>query len=170
MSHRICPRCGERLVAAKGPGLTLHVCRACGGILFDPGELAEMVTRRRDELDDVERLVKPDKPPPTATTSRQMTCPLCGATMETYEYAYCSGIILDRCPKCFAIWVDDGELQAIQDHLEAGSTEPKPKQDLPDDEDYRVAVAQLDAMTQNAHARARAIRKFTGWVRYMPHW
>jgi Zn-finger nucleic acid-binding protein len=166
MSGRICPRCGEPLVAAKGPTLTLDVCRACGGVLFDHGELARMTQRRRDELDDVERLVEPEEPPATVTTSREMTCPICAATMETYRYAYCSGIVLDRCPECYAIWVDDGELQAIQDHLEAGTTEPKPKQDVPADEDFRVAVAQMDAKIHNAQARVRAIRAFTGRLTY----
>jgi len=40
--------------------------------------------------------------------------------MERYQYAYCSGILLDRCRGCAGIWVDGGELGRIDEHLTRG--------------------------------------------------
>ncbi|MGQ9731531.1 MAG: TFIIB-type zinc ribbon-containing protein [Candidatus Zipacnadales bacterium] len=52
-----------------------------------------------------------------------MRCPACAKEIERYEYAYCSKIMLDLCPDCDGIWVDDGELERIGQHLRAGDGE-----------------------------------------------
>ena len=96
----------------------LDVCTECAGTYFDHGELAEMTRKRSDQLDDVEELVERDLTKVDIVVSRELLCPGCGTPMETYEYAFTSGILLDRCPKCYGVWADDCELQAIQDHIE----------------------------------------------------
>ncbi len=118
MSVRTCPRCTQTLTRAKGPGMVLDICTDCGGTHFDHGELAKMARTRPDELDDVERLVERHPYSVKIVISRELLCAACGTPMETYEYAFTSGVLLDRCPKCYAVWADDGELQAIQDHIE----------------------------------------------------
>jgi len=40
--------------------------------------------------------------------------------MDSYQYAFCSGIWLDRCAECGGIWVDEGELKAIGDRVAGG--------------------------------------------------
>ncbi len=117
-SVKPCPRCSRPLTRAAGSDMILDICLDCGGVHFDHGELARMARNRRDELDDVERLVERHECLADLVTSRELLCPSCGTPMETYEYAFTSGVMLDRCPKCFSVWADDGELQAIQDHLE----------------------------------------------------
>ena len=107
--------------------MVLDVCMDCGGTHLDHGELAEMTRTRSDELDDVERLVERHPYSVKIVVSRERLCADCGTPMETYEYAFTSGILLDRCPRCYAVWVDDGELQAIQDHLE-GRLDPAAKE------------------------------------------
>ena len=165
MEKRPCPRCGQTLADAKGPGLALDVCKRCGGVYFDHGELAQMANRRRTELDDVERLVEADELPPVLTKSRSLRCPGCSGKMESYEYAYCSGITLDRCSRCFGIWVDDGELQAIQDHLDKVHAGIEPRRRTHTAEDAAAAMAQMDAGIERARKRADAIRAFTGTLR-----
>ncbi len=163
MSAKTCPRCNESLTVARGPEMELDVCRTCGGIHFDHGELAQMTIKRRDQLDDVERLVEPDEtPPPTQIDTRGLICPACAARMETYEYSFCSGITLDRCPECYAIWVDDGELQAIQDHLEEGHTPARAVAPVIEDEDHAATIALMDARVHQSQARTKAILEFTG--------
>jgi len=121
MSVKTCPRCSRTLTRAEGSGMVLDICLDCGGTHFDHGELAKMARTRPDELDDVERLVERHECLAKIVTSRELPCAACGAPMETYEYAFTSGVLLDRCPKCYAVWADDGELQAIQDHIEGRS-------------------------------------------------
>ncbi|HJN15511.1 MAG TPA: zf-TFIIB domain-containing protein [Armatimonadota bacterium] len=165
MSSKTCPRCNEPLTVAKAPGMELDVCRTCGGVHFDHGELAQMTIKRRDELDAVERLVEPDEATaPRGIDTRGLVCPACAARMESYEYSFCSGITLDRCPECFAIWVDDGELQAIQDHLEEGHTPTRPVAPAAGNDEAAIALAQMDSHVQHARNRAKAIRSFTGSI------
>jgi Zn-finger nucleic acid-binding protein len=118
MSVKTCPRCCRTLRRAKGPGMALDICMDCGGTHFDHGELAKMAREHPDELDDVERLVERHPYSIKIVISRELPCADCGTPMATYEYALTSGVLLDRCPKCCAVWADDGELQAIQDHIE----------------------------------------------------
>ena len=165
MAGKTCPRCLETLVIARGPGVELDVCRACGGVLFDHGELAKLTIKLEDQLDEVERLVEPEEPSLAGTDSRGLQCPSCPSMMEIYEYSFCSGITLDRCPECFAIWVDDGELQAIQDHRAKGDTKPSEPAPLNLDEDARVLMAAMDCKVQQAQSCAKAIRSFSGVIR-----
>lgn len=41
-------------------------------------------------------------------------CPCCALPLEAVEYAYCSRILIDRCAKCGGIWLDAGELEALE--------------------------------------------------------
>ena len=45
---------------------------------------------------------------------KEMACPKCGSEMEIREYGYCSQIIIDLCPKCSGIWLNKGEIQALE--------------------------------------------------------
>jgi len=98
--------------------MVLDVCTDCGGTHFDHGELEEMARTSPDQLDDVERLVERHPYSVRIVISRELPCAACETPMETFEYALTSGVLLDRCPKCQSVWADDGELQAIQDHIE----------------------------------------------------
>ena len=41
-------------------------------------------------------------------------CPKCGLQTESTEYAYCSQVVINRCPDCGGVWLDKGELKAIE--------------------------------------------------------
>jgi Zn-finger nucleic acid-binding protein len=34
--------------------------------------------------------------------------------MERREHGYCSQVMIDTCPKCRGIWLDQGELEALE--------------------------------------------------------
>jgi Zn-finger nucleic acid-binding protein len=117
-SKRVCPRCRAGLKAATNPLIAVDVCTECGGVFFEQGELAKLARKQQEAFAKLEALVK--EPANAVTDSGNLTCPGCGATMERYEYAYCSGIMLDHCPTCGGIWVDEGELGRIGEHLDRG--------------------------------------------------
>lgn len=111
---RVCPSCGEDLEegvstcwncgvdAAKADDGEPGVCSHCGGELDadavgsieDPRPVCEDCRLEAELADDEERL-----------------CPVDQGPLEKEEY---HGVILDRCPVCGGVWLDDGELEAIE--------------------------------------------------------
>ncbi len=41
-------------------------------------------------------------------------CPKCRIALRTLNYAYDSGVMVDRCPQCDGLWLDEGELESLQ--------------------------------------------------------
>ncbi|MBE7557483.1 zf-TFIIB domain-containing protein [bacterium] len=41
-------------------------------------------------------------------------CPRCDALLRSYNYAYSTGVIVDRCPACKGIWTDYSEIEQIE--------------------------------------------------------
>ena len=41
------------------------------------------------------------------------SCPHCGVAMQPFNYAGDSGVILDKCPSCGGLWLDDGDLERV---------------------------------------------------------
>jgi len=120
MDQRTCPRCLAALTPAHNQHLQVDLCRQCGGVFLDQGELARIVRKSPDDLEHLEHLAAPAATLVTDAGRGLMRCPACGTQMESYQYAACSGITLDCCPACSGIWADDGELGAISDHLARG--------------------------------------------------
>ena len=121
MAERYCPRCLSALRKARGELMAVDMCVECGGAFFDHGELSKLARKHAEQFATLEALVEPKRVEATAAAAQStLGCPGCGSTMETYEYAYCSGIKLDRCPRCSGTWVDEGELEAIGRHLDGG--------------------------------------------------
>ena len=115
---RFCPRCKQPLHAARGQLMTVDMCAGCGGAFFDCGELAKLALKHEEQFGNLEALAEPGQLVADASRpGERLRCPGCTAGMESYQYAYCSGIWLDRCARCGGIWVDDGELKAIGDYL-----------------------------------------------------
>ena len=117
---RACPRCITTLREARGPSMVIDMCTECGGAYFDHGELAKLARDQAASFEKLEALVDPEDEPAPSSREESIACPGCGDEMERYQYAFCSGIMLDRCPKCSGLWVDEGELQAIADPIAKG--------------------------------------------------
>ncbi len=123
MAAKTCPRCLISLVPARNEHLEVDICIQCGGVFLDHGELSRLARKQPEDLDHLVRLAHPSGTLVTDSSRGTPLCPGCGTQTETYEYAYCSGIKLDRCPQCSGTWADDGELGAIADHIEGGDDE-----------------------------------------------
>jgi Zn-finger nucleic acid-binding protein len=112
-----CPRDGTELVAERYEAkIEIESCPSCQGAWLDKGELeAIQSTIERDyrrELDDdstgdeVSHVVEP------------IRCPKCGGEMETREHGYCSRVIIDTCLEGCGVWLDTGELRALEKFYE----------------------------------------------------
>lgn len=93
-------------------GVALDQCSQCAGVWFDDGELASVAKTTPDALKllDAERL-------PTMellnAPGRRKQCPRCATPLSSYHYAYSSPVLLDSCPQCHGIFVEDQEMDAI---------------------------------------------------------
>ncbi len=99
-------------------GISVKSCPSCGGIWLDKNELQAI--QESDEHDYSEEL---SRIPFLASNAYEMArqklqpdiqCPACGVGMESREYARCSQVMIDVCPSCHGIWLDKGELEALE--------------------------------------------------------
>lgn len=98
-------------------GVLLDFCDKCQGVWFDRGEVAEYVDLAED-VPDLERAL-------SAATPSHLACPKCKTDMQRFQYTPEAPLIVDRCPNCQGVWLDRGELHAldgIADRLESPKT------------------------------------------------
>ncbi len=110
MSERICPACNAPLESRRLHGQEVDRCGACRGVYFDAGELEAVIGLVREfqevQLDEPEIESARDREP-----ARTLVCPADGEAMDKYEIG---GEVVDRCPLCSGIWLDDGEVAALK--------------------------------------------------------
>ncbi len=125
-----CPRDREELQPSTYEGhITVHTCPGCGGIWLDKGELEEIEEivghDYTSELSRIPDFIGNAFEMARQLNSRDISCPACGTLTESAEYAYCSQVVIDRCPKCGGIWLDKKELEAIEVFYEKSRKESR---------------------------------------------
>lgn len=106
-----CPRC-ERptLEEALGPkGVVVDVCRDCGGVWLDKGEVYAYTDSPRKVFQALERSYRR-----TAPAGRD--CPRCREDLREFQFPG-SSLMLDACPKCGGNWFDPGEIERMNELL-----------------------------------------------------
>jgi Zn-finger nucleic acid-binding protein len=109
-----CPRCKTLLktdiVKDIHTEFEIDKCESCGGTWFDHGELSK-----------VDKIIEPvfweiRKIPGEKEQLKALHCPSCNNSplMQKAEHPRDNKVILDYCPSCKGIWLDKGELEAIQ--------------------------------------------------------
>lgn len=102
-------------------------CPSCHGIWLDRGKLEQIRSAPgRDYSAEIARLPDVvDKAYSMALekTAPPLDCPNCGKSMERREHGYCSQILIDVCPSCHGIWLDDAELGALENFFERAKYE-----------------------------------------------
>ncbi|MBN2370523.1 MAG: zf-TFIIB domain-containing protein [Vicinamibacteria bacterium] len=85
-------------------------CPACQGIWFDEGELSHFDNVTELVILEIRRIPRHD------AQSKALKCPQCpdGPVMEKVESHEDRRVVMDLCPVCKGVWLDGGELQAIQ--------------------------------------------------------
>ncbi len=96
-------------------------CPSCRGVWLDHGELRKAQENLSE--DHSARLAEIGSAARAYEFARQKAkvpgaCPRCGCGLIQEEYAYCSQILVDRCADCLGIWLDAGELQALEAFFE----------------------------------------------------
>ena len=100
-----CPKCHNALVRYVHNIIELDFCQNCKGIWFDEGEIAQYFWTKKDLPNSSEAFPDYDDAGPK--------CPKgCGLLMQ---HAYSKGhdLIVDVCPYCKGIWLDEGEASKI---------------------------------------------------------
>lgn len=128
MANLNCPRDREPLSTQEYEGgIEVDRCAACGGTWLDHGELEAI--QKNAENDYREQLAAlPNDVGGSIRVAEQLeqgpiACPKCASEMDTREYAYCSQIVVDTCPNGCGIWLDDGEIQALELFFERAQAE-----------------------------------------------
>ena len=113
-----CPKCAGTLgPLMTAEGVELDFCDTCHGILFDRGEVAEYFELGTD-VPDLKVNVKKAK-------RTDHTCPKCGANWAEIPYETGNNLLIDICPQCGVIFLDEGEfvkLEAIAAKLDKPDT------------------------------------------------
>ena len=109
-----CPRCKTQLKVNTVTDVKLSfeadTCPNCGGIWFDKNELFK-----------IDKIIEPTfleirKIPKKSEQLATLYCPSCSdhPRLEKAEHPRDSKVIFDYCETCKGIWLDKGELEAIQ--------------------------------------------------------
>ena len=117
-----CLTCHVPLRAIEYEGIQIDSCDDCGGTWLDAGEFEKIIRAREARFDPDERRAVARAAKITGIrlhkVDREFTCPTCGKRTAPVHYGGDSGIIIDRCPACRGIWLDQGELEKIQQLVE----------------------------------------------------
>ena len=116
-----CPSCSNALVEVAGKSATVDICQSCKGIWFDCGELVTVVQELLQREDVAPRSLRPFEKSKVQTAKAdsqiKRACPRCQQQMKSFNYAYNSNIILEKCSNCEGIWADAGEAREVARYL-----------------------------------------------------
>ncbi len=108
VKKRTCPRDSSPLDKEKRRGLLRNVqvdiCPKCQGLFLDKGEIKSLTGHH-----DLNRLLT--KYRGYDTPADPLTCPNGDAFMERDD---AGGVKVDACLKCYGVWLDFGELEALR--------------------------------------------------------
>ena len=107
----ICPRCEDSLVRAALEGCPAEACPQCRGVMLTNAAFGSIVRQRRADYRSAEFTPRPID---LDQLSDPVYCPGCQRTMEVHPYYGPGQQIIDSCVRCGLVWIDSGELTAIE--------------------------------------------------------
>ena len=117
-----CPSCKNPLGTLQYEGIEIGRCADCGGDWLDADELGQIVRRREVKFDEKARRAIAESTTITGVkledVDRNLVCPKCGDTTDAFNYGGDTGLILDRCVGCKGLWLDEHELEKVQQLVE----------------------------------------------------
>jgi Zn-finger nucleic acid-binding protein len=114
-SSLACPECDRPMTLVTVDDVEIDCCRYCRSIWFDEGELLAFSQQDRDVPSD-HLHHRPSR----------FACPACRGPMIEYVFQNPRTLMVDRCPTCRGVYLEDRELQRV---FEIGEMDP------PDDGD-----------------------------------
>ena len=103
-----CPGCGGQLSSVLYEGIDIHHCSSCNGRLLDEQKLSQIEITRKESISRNKEHSK------SSSHESLRTCPACNVQMQKSQYGKYTPWIIDKCPQCNNIWLDEGELEDIQ--------------------------------------------------------
>ncbi|HHL31406.1 MAG TPA: hypothetical protein ENJ41_02385 [Oceanospirillales bacterium] len=109
-------------------------CSSCQGMWLDKWELKAIQANKgnyyQEELEKFPDLVNKSYRLALEKQRPLLNCPKCAENndniqMERREHGYCSQIMIDVCPQCQGIWLDQGEVQALEIFFEQSHMDDK---------------------------------------------
>lgn len=115
-----CPRCKSALnkknldeLQSEGTfgDVEVDVCSSCNGIWFDKGELDRVDNKIEPKIVEIKKL------PSLNEQYVNLVCPSCFGhkNMEKVVNDLDKDVIMDVCPSCSGIWLDNREFTAIKE-------------------------------------------------------
>jgi Zn-finger nucleic acid-binding protein len=125
----VCPACGKMLSEYAAYSMKFEGCSACKGIWLFKDELRGLKNKvehgslrwMNDEVNGLEK---------TNAIATKRACPKCKSVALVSVLFGKSAIVIDWCPKCFGMWLDQGEFDAVTDYLKEESSGMMHSKDL----------------------------------------
>lgn len=103
-----CVKCNTELEKSIVYDVEVDVCRQCGGIWLDRGEIAALAAYRDSVLTELREISAGGTGQVSAKkAARPLKCPACPGTLEDKQLG---NVRVDFCPKCQGFHLDRGEL------------------------------------------------------------
>ena len=109
-----CPACGGFLSTKKYETEQIDQCNRCQGVWLDWGEVVNIIKSRDEKISHKVKTKVLALKGQDHRNNTEIKCPKCSKTMDTFEYAFNSGVIVDKCPDKHGLWLDGRELEKIQ--------------------------------------------------------
>ncbi|MCU4162653.1 zf-TFIIB domain-containing protein [Carboxylicivirga caseinilyticus] len=109
-----CPRCNttleEKNINDLSGSIQVDTCPSCGGTWFDKGELEQIENVVELSIIEIRNIPKKKE------QLEKLKCPDCNLhpTLSKHAHQRDKKVIFDYCEICHGIWLDRGELEAIQ--------------------------------------------------------
>ncbi|RMF76375.1 MAG: hypothetical protein D6744_12390 [Planctomycetota bacterium] len=119
-----CPVCKTQTQLIKYENVPIQSCGTCGGHWLTNAKLDAILNRREVVMPPVVQQKMMDIAD-AADSKQTLWCMTCGAEMVKEQFKYWPEILLDRCPKCNGLWLDQGELEKCQIYWEYAQDHPE---------------------------------------------
>ncbi len=147
---RPCPRCREPLAPVQVGRCALDECPRCGGVWAEAA-VFERILEDGEAQAHVLGAAQLVTPALSGASQPYVPCPTCSRLMNRFNFARCSGVLIDTC-KGHGTWFDRDELRRIVEFVRKGGlvrAREKEKEDL---EAARRRLRAQELKTQRAHA------------------
>lgn len=112
---------------AHAAGVEIDHCKGCGGTFLDHGELEKIQIAARKTTSKIQAPSREQRVWARAQSHAYvvgqepreepapLVCPACGGEMAERDWGFGSEVTIDTCIECRGVWLDFGELEALED-------------------------------------------------------